>query len=175
MTAAVWVLLLAGTLPRGGPPGDPCRLLSRQEVAEVAGARIDEAKATSRNAGELRISDCFYRAQEFQDSVSLEVTRASEPRADSAREHWDAVFHPASEPEREEAASGKETERESGSPPRSVPGIGDEAFWVANRASGALYVRKDGAYIRISVGGAAEEASKLQRATDLARKALGRL
>jgi len=90
------------------------------------------------------------------------------------------VFHPSAEEEeegeREQAAAvSKEKEREKESPPRPVEGVGDEAFWISNPASGALYVRKADAYIRISVGGAADEAVKLRRATELARKALKRL
>ena len=179
MTAGLWLLLLAGALPPGGA-GDPCRLLNRQEVGEAAGGRVAETKATRRNAGELEISACFYRAEQFQYSVSLEITRGAASSGHGARRHWEAVFHPSAEEEeegeREQAAAvSKEKEREKESPPRPVEGVGDEAFWISNPASGALYVRKADAYIRISVGGAADEAVKLRRATELARKALKRL
>jgi len=180
MTAAILILLLAGTSPPGGSAPDPCRVLTPGEVGEISGGRIAATKGTRRFAGGFEISDCFYRSEAFQDSVSVEVTRratTSSSSSRSVREHWTAMFHaePGDEDDgpRGEAEGANAKEKEV--PPRPVEGVGDEAFWLANPASGALYVLKGDAYLRISVGGAADEAAKQRRATELARKALGRL
>jgi len=180
MTAAILILLLAGTSPPGGSVPDPCRVLTSGEVGEISGGRIAATKGTRRFAGGFEISDCFYRSEAFQDSVSVEVTRRATNTTSSTgsvREHWTAMFHaePGDEDDgpRGEAEGANAKEKEV--PPRPVEGVGDEAFWLANPASGALYVLKGDAYLRISVGGAADEAVKQRRATELARKALGRL
>jgi hypothetical protein len=181
MRGAILLLLLAGTSPPGASAGaagrDACRLLTPGEIATVAGGRVAETKPTSRTVGNLEISDCFFRTEKFQDSVSVEVTRGAKGSPQGAGERWSAVFHPEvegaeeREPEEGAASTGKEKE----TPPRPVEGVGEEAFWIRNPASGALYVRKGDAYVRISVGGAADEDAKLRRATELARRALGRL
>ena len=180
MTAAILILLLAGTSPPGGSVPDPCRVLTSGEVGEISGGRIAATKGTRRFAGGFEISDCFYRSEAFQDSVSVEVTRRATNTTSSTgsvREHWTAMFHaePGDEDDgpRGEAEGANAKEKEV--PPRPVEGVGDEAFWLSNPASGALYVLKGDAYLRISVGGAADEAVKQRRATELARKALGRL
>ena len=182
MTAAVLILLLAGASPPGGSAPDPCRVLTPGEVGEISGGRIAATKGTRRFAGGFEISDCFYRSEAFQDSVSVEVTRratTSSSSSRSVREHWTAMFHaePGDEDDgpRGEAEGANANAKEKEVPPRPVEGVGDEAFWLANPASGALYVLKGDAYLRISVGGAADEAAKQRRATELARKALGRL
>ena len=185
MTAAILILLLAGTSPPGGSVPDPCRVLTSGEVGEISGGRIAATKGTRRFAGGFEISDCFYRSEAFQDSVSVEVTRratnttGSSSSSRSVREHWTAMFHaePGDEDDgpRGEAGGANANAKEKEVPPRPVEGVGDEAFWLSNPASGALYVLKGDAYLRISVGGAADETVKQRRATELARKALGRL
>jgi hypothetical protein len=59
--------------------------------------------------------------------------------------------------------------------PRPVAGIGDEAFWISNPVSGALYVLKGSSYLRISIGGGDPESAKIEKTIELARHALGRL
>jgi hypothetical protein len=73
-----------------------------------------------------------------------------------------------------EAEGGPRIEREK-APPRPIEGLGQEAFWVSNRASGVLYVLRGHAYLRLSVGGPDTEEAKLKKAIALARKALPRL
>jgi hypothetical protein len=85
------------------------------------------------------------------------------------------VFHAEREPEEKESRAEGSGGKEKESPPRPVEGVGDEAFWLGNPASGALYVLKKDTYLRISVGGAGDERVKQRQATELARKALGRL
>jgi hypothetical protein len=152
---------------------DACRLLTRQEVSRVQVGQVVETKATSRAAGGFTISDCFFRVEPFEKSVSLEVTHSAERESSSRdpRLRWERMFH--GEGESEEDRLGEKEGKEAH--PRAVLGVGEEAFWIGNPASGALYVLKRNFYLRISVGGAGAEAAKIEKASQLARKALARL
>jgi hypothetical protein len=187
-TGAVLLLLLAGTSPPGAPDGaangdGACRLLTAGEIAAVVGGRVSETKPTSRAAGGLAISDCFYRAEPFTSSVSLELTRSARGPAGKIRDHWKAMFYGEKEereredePRSPDAGAGENPKgREKESPPQRVDGLGDEAFWLSNPASGVLYVLRGDSYLRVSVGGAGEESAKRQKAVELARLALRRL
>jgi len=177
MTPAAALWLLAGLLPPGAAArpstADPCRLLTEGEIAAVSGGKVVERKSSSRSAGDLAIGDCFFRSEPFDSSVSLEIVRPRTEAAKDLREHWETVFHEEGEPEnrgRPEAG-----EKEEHAPPREVEGVGDEAFWLGNPVSGALYVLRGDAYLRISVGGTGGEPVHLEKAIELARKALGRI
>jgi hypothetical protein len=165
--------------------------LTAADIAAVQKASPVETKPTSRIAGGYSIEDCFYRLDPFTSSVSLEVTRrAPVPGGQDPAERWERMFRAeAGEEEREEEkerdavgkdrAKGPEVrgiEKEK-APPLKVKGIGDDAFWIGNRASGVLYalVRQKHAYVRVSVGGAGTEEEKRSKAVELARRALRRL
>ena len=66
-------------------------------------------------------------------------------------------------------------EDEKVSAPQRVEGIGEAAFWTGNRVGGALYVLKRDSYIRVSVGGAEDQKTKIEKSKALARLALKRL
>jgi hypothetical protein len=68
-----------------------------------------------------------------------------------------------------------DADEERGRPPKKIEGVGDDAFWSANRMGGALYVLKDNVFIRISIGGPEPEESKIEKTKALAAKALSRL
>ena len=68
-----------------------------------------------------------------------------------------------------------EQDEEKGAPPKKVDGIGDAAYWSANRMGGALYVLKNDVFIRVSVGGPEAEDAMIKRCKALAEKALSRL
>lgn len=109
------------------------------------------------------------------NSISLMVAQKGEgAEARHPRDFWRNTFHDEktneSRKERDKDKAGKE---ESG-PPERIRGIGDEAFWMGNKISGALYVLKGDAYIRIGIGGPMDAASK-RRAKALAQKATSRL
>jgi hypothetical protein len=53
--------------------------------------------------------------------------------------------------------------------------VGEEAYWTGNPITGALYVLKGNSFLRISVGGSADEEARFQKAKTLAQKALLRL
>jgi len=59
--------------------------------------------------------------------------------------------------------------------PRPIDGLGEEAYWVGNPISGALYVLKGNSFLRISVGGVREESARIEKSKALARAALKRL
>ena len=89
------------------------------------------------------------------------------------REFWDRKFHQDADAERERERE-KEQEREANKP-KFIKGIGDEAFWVRSAVGGALYVLKNDAFFRISLGGKGSDQTKITRARALALKAVNRL
>jgi hypothetical protein len=162
---------------------DPCTLLQNQEIEAVQGSPIKETKSTAHSDGSFRVSQCFYTAKEFSRSVVLSVTQIdlSSTTKRSPKEFWKETFgretgkvkeHPGDEEKRE---SLREQQEEEGAPPKKVEGLGDDAYWTANRVGGALYVLKGDAYIRISVGGPDNEQTKLEKSKKLAQEALNRL
>ena len=66
-------------------------------------------------------------------------------------------------------------EEEEGAAPEKVKDLGDEAFWMASRVGGALYVLKKDVFFRISVGGAGDERTKLKKSKTLAQQVLKRI
>lgn len=192
MTGAASILFLAGALS-APPPGGACRLLTAADVAAVQPGSLVESKPTATDAGGYAIADCFYRLEPFTSSVSLEVTRRGPGRESrDPAERWERMFHAESaeagrdDEEREERERGAEgMARAEGreirgiekdkTPPIKIEGVGDEAFWVGNRASGVLYALRGHAYVRVSVGGAGTEEEKRAKAVELARRALRRI
>ena len=196
MIGVVSVLFLGGAGALSAPPtssfSGACRLLTAADVAAVQPGKLVETKPTSSEAGGYAISDCFYRLEPFTSSVSVEVTRRGLGKAaNDPAERWERMFRAeAGEGDRDADEDREREEKQTGSgapgvrgiekekaPPLAVPGVGDEAFWIGNRASGVLYALARGrhAYVRVSVGGAGTEEEKRAKAVDLARKALRRL
>ena len=73
------------------------------------------------------------------------------------------------------AGGSGEQEEEEGSPPQKVNGLGDDAYWIGSRVGGALYVLKGSSYVRISIGGGADQSNKITKSKTLAQKAMARL
>lgn len=140
---------------------DACALLQASEIAAVQGEAPREMKPSEREEGALRISDCVFVLPSFSRSISLEVIRG-----DGARGRWREMFHSRAESE--------EAERKA-LEPEAVPGLGDEAFWIPEVPSGALYALRKKAILRISIGGKDPRHAKIARASALLRKALRRL
>ena len=164
---------------------DPCSLISDQEVASVQGSPVKDTKGSENADGSFRIAQCFYTAEPFNRSVSIAVTQA-DPSAAKPRDprvFWKETFaryEGKTEEQKEEGDEKKkeslrEQDEEKSNPPKKLEGIGDAAYWTANRMGGALYVLKDDVFIRISVGGPDSEDSKINRCKALAEKALSRL
>ncbi len=156
-------------------PEDPavanyaCTLLTPEEIAAVQGEPFKATKASSSSQPGLSISQCYFELSTTVNSVVLTVTRKGDGAGDP-KESWEEIFHREHPREKEE----KEREGESKEPDK-IEGLGDEAFWTGTRVGGALYVLKGNAYIRISVGGAGDQAEKTKRSRALAESVLKRL
>ncbi|HEY6070184.1 MAG TPA: hypothetical protein VIU85_02340 [Chthoniobacterales bacterium] len=176
--------------PSNRPKIDACGLITKDEIEKIQGSPIKDAKGSENSDNSYRIAQCFYTAETFNKSVSLAVTQSNpgSPNAKNPRDFWKQSFgrwsDAAKDKEKEEEEKGdkrkKESleeheERESGQPPKKIDGIGDAAYWTANRMGGALYVLKNDVFIRISVGGPESEESKIEHSKALAEKALSRL
>jgi hypothetical protein len=169
---------------------DACELLTADEIKAVQGEASKETKSSQREDGSFAIAQCFYTTPTFTKSVSLELTQAQTGGKESPREFWEEHFTRAAKEgaEREhgrdkdkdkdkakDKAQPRSEEEEEGAPPERIRGLGDEAYWVNSRVSGALYVLKGNRFIRISLGGADTDANRQQKAKTLAQKALARL
>jgi len=151
----------AGATP---PPTDACELLADAEVRAVQERTVAGRIASTQESTAFRVLQCVYRTEDLAGSVSLAlaVPRAETPQG--ARRYWETRFHPP-------AGAGRGTEQ----PPRPVPDLGDEAFWVGDAMTGSLYVLAGDGFLRISVGGTRDEAVREERAQTLAERALARV
>jgi hypothetical protein len=160
---------------------DACALLTSQEIRSVQGEPLKETKASGSAEKGFSISQCFFTLPTFNNSISLSVTQKGDG-ADGRdpKEFWEATFDRESEGEKEKerdkkSAKEREEENEEAAPPQKIAGVGDEAFWTGSRVGGALYVLKGSTYLRVSVGGAGDQQSKINKSKALARLALKRL
>ena len=167
---------------------DACALITNQEVETIVGSPVKETKPSERSDAGMRFSQCFYTAEEFSKSVNLSVTQ-NDPGVTgkrSVKEFWKETFKRDEEEKKEgkddqekkkslSEQKGDKEEEEKSVPPKKIDGVGEEAFWVGGRVGGALYVLQKNAFIRVSVGGADTEESKIEKSKALAGKAVGRL
>jgi hypothetical protein len=147
---------------------DPCSLLTNSEIQAVQGHAPAQKVASEQPSGSFRFTQCFYRTPDYTNSVSVAVglPLATDSKRSGPRQYWRQQFHP-----QVKAAPG----RKKKPPPKPIAGLGDEAFWVGDPLSGALYVLKGEVFLRVSVGGPTDEAQKIKRASALASSALKRL
>jgi len=160
-----------------------CDLITNDEVQSIQGSPVKDVKPSEASDGTFRIAQCFYTTELFNKSVSLAVTQRDLAGASARdpRELWKDTFGKYESQTKEE--EGDEQEKKSlededearARPPKKIEGVGDDAFWSANRMGGALYVLKNNVFIRISVGGRESEESKLEKTKALAAKAVSRL
>ena len=161
------------------PKIDACALLTSKEIEGVQGEALKETKLSGQATGGFLMSQCFFTLPTFTNSVSLLVAQkgegsdAKDPK-EFFRERFDGKRSGESERERERDKK-KGEEEEEGAPPQKISGIGDEAYWTGSRVGGALYVLKGNTYVRISIGGPAEQAAKIKKTKALAAKVLARL
>src|SRR5216684_3083745 len=166
---------------------DVCALLTSAEIKAVQGEPVKETKPSVQPSSSFLMWQCFFRTASLDKSVSLVLFTPdpAKPFAPGPREYWQKQFHPPeqAEKEKDEPAAGQakapkkiEEEREKElSKPRPVGGIGEEAYWVGNPITGALYVLNGNAYLRISVGGEKDDSARIAKTKTLAQKALKRL
>jgi hypothetical protein len=160
-------LALAATEEKETGP-DACTLLTKEETEAVQGEAFKDTKASRKSSAGLSISQCYFELPTTVNSIVLTVTqRGGGGDTREPKESWQDMFH-------REKASGKKEEGEE-KEPQKVEGVGDEAFWLGNRVGGALYVLTGNSYIRISVGGAGDQAQKTEKSKKLAQSVLKRL
>jgi hypothetical protein len=171
------------TVAAKGPKIVACELITNDEVQAIQGSPIKDVKPSEQSDGTFRIAQCFYTAETFNKSVSLAVTQ-SDPASAKARnpkEFWQETFGryegeaKEEKGDQEKKESLREQDEEKGTPPKKIDGIGDSAYWTANRMGGALYVLKNEVFIRVSVGGPDSQEIKIDHCKALAGKALSRL
>ena len=148
---------------------DACSLLTSDEIKAIQGDAVESAKSTQSSEGELTSSQCFFALPTFVKSISLQISqKASKPGATGAKQAWQKMFPPEKQQERETASGQKKM------PARKIPDLGEEAFWTGG-PTGGLFVLQGDHIIRISVGGADDEATKIRKSTALAQLVLKRL
>lgn len=152
-----------------GPVIDACSLLTTEEIQAVQGEPLKEKKPAPSSRGKLSTSQCFFELPTFSNSISLQVVqRGFGAEASDPKQVWNEMFHKEEPTPAGEGARRKE-------PPERVEGIGDEAFWAGNEKIGAFYVLKGNCYLRVSVGGGDDKATRIKKSRDLADLALKRL
>ena len=153
---------------------DACSLVSKEEVESVQAAPVNETKSSEHSDGVFLVSQCFYTAAEFSKSVTLALVQSDQKQGSkrNPKDFWKEKFDPY---ENEEPKAKSGDEKEQGSAPKKIEGLGDDAFWVPNRFGGVLYVLRGDAFISIGLGGTDDENTKLKKSKVLAEKALARL
>ncbi len=169
------------------PKVDACALLNSKEIEAVQGEALKETKLSGQAGGGLQISQCFFTLPTFSNSISLLVAQKGDGAdAKDPKDSWRETFQKGATEEKDrerdkknrykdKKAGGRGEEEEESTPPQKVSGVGDDAFWLGSRVGGAIYVLKGNAYIRISVGGSGDQASKIKKSKTLAQKAIARL
>jgi hypothetical protein len=157
---------------------DACAVLTSTDVQKVQGDPVQETKPSTQPAGGLVMSQCLFRTASPSNSVSVAIASAGSV---SPRAFWQKQFHSAKpesgegEKEKPTAKSKPAREEEESPRPRTIKGVGEQAYWVGSPLVGALYVLKGNTFLRISVGGVREEAARIEKSVALARLALKRL
>jgi hypothetical protein len=143
---------------------------------------LQQTQPTGYAYGDLNISQCYYTAISAGGenlSVHLQVIQRNPKsvRRKALNEYWKAHFkHARDENESKEERSEEKENAEEDLPggPVSVAGIGHEAFWLASRRGGALYVLTSDKVVRVSAG-ANDTKAQFEKAKALAEKVLRRL
>lgn len=177
---------------------DARSLLTKEELADVQGGAFTGVQGGGDAAGEFRVSQCVFTAEEPNRSVSL-VLMTTKPivgKSRTIKQLWQETFkryaagekdkdvrsvektdsaekryHDAKQsPDRDE----DEEEKEKPAPTR-IAGLGDGAFWTSTHVGGTLYVLKGETLIRLSVGGPGTDSERMEKARRLAEKALARM
>jgi hypothetical protein len=169
----------APSLPTTNSKIDACSLLTSKEIQSVQGEPLKQTERSGSSNSGFAISQCYFALPTLSNSISLVVAeRGDFAGARDPKQFWAETFHRDKESEKDrdrDKTQAREEENERGAPPEKVAGIGDEAFWTGNRVGGALYALKGNTYIRISVGGAGDQAAKIKKSKILAQMILKRL
>ena len=148
---------------------DACSLLTAPEIEGIQGAAPVDTKPSINSQRGLTVSQCYFLLPVAANSIVVTVTQRSEgDGATDPKEAWQKIFH-------EEHENAEREEEKESLKPQKIPDLGDEAYWTPQRFGGVLYALKGNNYISISVGGAGDQASKLQKSKSLAELILKRL
>jgi hypothetical protein len=159
------------TKPSSQNQVDACSLLTGAEIESVQGAAPVETKPSVNAQRGLTVSQCYFLLPTAVNSIVVTITqRSAGSDARDPKEAWQEIFHVE-----HENAKGREGEEKEAAKPQSISGLGDEAFWIAQRFGGVLYALKGNRSISVSVGGAGDQASKLQKSRALAEMIVKRL
>lgn len=158
---------------------DACAVLTSAEVQKVQGDTVQETKPSTQPTGGLVMSQCLFRTANPSKSVSVAI---ASPGTVSPRSFWQKQFHAGNPKSREDdkdkalagSKNAKEEDEES-TKPRSIAGVGEQAFWVGSPMVGALYVLKGNTFLRVSVGGVREEPARIEKSVALARLVVKRM
>jgi hypothetical protein len=147
-----------------------CALLTSAEIEAVQGEPLKVTHPTGKTGGGLAISQCYFELPTPANSVVVTLTEKAEGAGSrDPKQSWEEMFHRSAEIEK------RSEEKEERAAPNKIEGVGDEAFWTGSRIGGALYVLKGNSYIRISVGGAGDQAAKIEKSKTLAESILKRI
>jgi hypothetical protein len=167
-------LLAQAPAARQPPPAkkpDACALLADDDVRTVLGVMVKERQPGTQQARGLLLSQC-YLGTGTPRSVSIAVAgnTRSGGKTLTPRAFWRDQFAGRGA---ERKGENRGQEGETGA--RPIGGVGDEAFWSGTRVAGALYVLRGKSFIRVSVGGIADENERIEKSRQLAVAALARL
>ena len=160
---------------------DVCSLINDADLKEVQGEQPKETQRSDREDAGFIVSQCYYSLPTTSNSVVLNVTTAGGGAgARDPREYWEETFArkaEKNEPERKREGKAKEEREgeEGAARPQKIAGLGEDAYWIASRVGGALYVLKKDLFFRISVGGPGDANAKLKKSKALAQRALKRI
>jgi len=154
--------------------GNACGLLRSSDFQRIQGEQLKDAKSTDRFDGGLHVAQCFYSLATASKSVALTLMmRDSGPNGRDPREFWNETFH--REKGRRSVEKESESEEENEAEIEAIRGIGDEAFWSGNRFGGALYILKGNTLVRLSIGGADNQETRIRKSKALAQTVLRHL
>lgn len=151
---------------------DACALIDSSEIASVQGAKVQSTVPSTQMNGTLAISQCYYTVNSANGSknlsVNLTVIQADRKNPNAVKDYWEKSFG--------ENGKGEEgDEDKERKPPQPVSGVGEEAFWIANGKVGTLYTLKKNRMLRLSIGGAYDPKSRLDKSKTLIANALKHL
>ena len=157
-----------------------CALLTSAEVQAVQGEPVIETKPSPEQIGALVMSQCVFETATAAKSVSVALASpgAKKSSALTPRQFWARHFqnHAGKEVHSSSKHSQKNrSEVDKAAEPQSVPGLGDQAYWMGNPIAGSLYVLQGKRFLRISVGGTRKQSERLEKSTKLARNIIARM
>jgi len=155
------LLLLAACGSKPAAAVDACSLLTPTDAQGIMGGAVDAAQHPVSGSATFAVSSCAYQLSGGTplENVTLIVSVSSNGQAATAQSAFTA---------------GKAgTQAAWGSAPVDVPGLGDQAYWVAGSGN-LLTILKGDAYLTLSASTQTGDAPT-QALLDLAQVVIGRL